>query len=114
MLSQQLAPTLPSLQVVCPHAPMGTLTVSGQRMPLWFDIKAPKTREHPELQDRDGMERTRAMLESVIKEEHEQGRKVVLGGFSQGSSSRAPEMPMRQARQADVLPLDCSPFQEPS
>lgn len=53
-------------------------------MPQWFDIKAQNSRDKPELQDVEGMEKTRQMLEGLIKTERDEGRKVVLGGFSQG------------------------------
>lgn len=53
-------------------------------VPMWFDIPEGNSRDRPERQDREGMESTRAMVERLIGEEREQGRKVLLGGFSQG------------------------------
>lgn len=51
---------------------------------MWFDILVEGSRERPDMQDQKGMERSRIMVESIIQHEVEQGRRVVLAGFSQG------------------------------
>jgi predicted esterase len=110
MLQRQLAPALPSLQIIAPHAPVGSLTVArGQRMPMWFDILVEGSRERPDMQDRDGMEQTRLMVESIIKCETEQGRKCVLAGFSQGRSCWTTR-PLQRNRPDPV----CDTLQAPS
>jgi predicted esterase len=44
-------------------------------------------RDESERQDAKGMEDTRLYVEELIRKEREDGRKVVLGGFSQGLDS---------------------------
>lgn len=84
-LEQTLADVFPSLRIVIPTAPTLPLTINGgQKISQWFDIKYPNSRDKPELQDLAGMKRTQAVVEGLIKKEKEEGRKVVLGGFSQG------------------------------
>lgn len=84
-LHSSLSTSFPSLKILLPNAPSLPLTLNGgQKMPQWFDIKAQNSRDKPELQDVEGMEKTRQMLEGLIKTERDEGRKVVLGGFSQG------------------------------
>ncbi|KAL7416031.1 acyl-protein thioesterase 1 [Mrakia frigida] len=85
-LHSSLSTSFPSLKILLPNAPSLPLTINGgQKMPQWFDIKAQNSRDKPELQDVEGMEKTRQMLEGLIKTERDEGRKVVLGGFSQGA-----------------------------
>jgi len=82
-LHSSLSTSFPSLKIVLPNAESRPFR-GGQPMPQWFDIKAEGSRDKPELQDVEGMEKTREMLEKMIKAERDEGRKVVLGGFSQG------------------------------
>jgi predicted esterase len=59
----------------------------GMKMPSWYDIfgfdKLTKM-------DKEGIERTRDQLTDLIDQEHKEGipyHRIVVGGFSQGSSS---------------------------
>lgn len=84
-LHSSLSTSFPSLKILLPNAESRPLTINGgARMPQWFDIKHQGSRDKPELQDVEGMEKTRKWLEEMIKTERNEGRKVVLGGFSQG------------------------------
>lgn len=56
----------------------------GEKMPSWYDMADGRVRDESERQDAQGMEETREYVEELIEKERQEGRKVVLGGFSQG------------------------------
>ncbi|KAI9138474.1 Phospholipase/carboxylesterase/thioesterase [Paraphysoderma sedebokerense] len=87
-VGQMLAPSLPHVKWIFPHAPVQPVTLNmGFRMPSWYDIYS--------LSDRDGKEDEKGLKESVdkvlalVKKEVDSGipsDRIVIGGFSQGAA----------------------------
>lgn len=75
---------LPFMKFILPHAPNRSVTINGGAvMPAWYDIYALNLSEHKD--DKEGIIKSRDSLNKIIDEEKSAGRKVFVGGFSQGA-----------------------------
>jgi predicted esterase len=75
---------LPFMKFILPHAPNKPVTINGGAvMPAWYDIYALNLAQHKD--DKEGIIESRDSLNKIIKEENSAGRKVFVGGFSQGA-----------------------------
>jgi predicted esterase len=75
---------LPFMKFILPHAPNRSVTINGGAvMPAWYDIYALNVSEHKD--DKEGIIQSRDSLNKIIDEEKSEGRKVFVGGFSQGA-----------------------------
>ncbi|KAI8622724.1 Phospholipase/carboxylesterase/thioesterase [Chytriomyces sp. MP71] len=87
-VGRMLAPMFPHVKFVFPNAPTIPITLNGgYRMPGWYDIVSldPNTRK----EDESGMLKTVEYVRSLIDQEVSEGiksKRIVLGGFSQGSA----------------------------
>jgi phospholipase/carboxylesterase len=77
----------PSIQFIFPQAPDRPITVNnGYVMPGWYDIKGLNMKDK---QDREGIEQSRATVETIIQEQISKGiasENIILAGFSQGGA----------------------------
>ncbi|KAI8851766.1 Phospholipase/carboxylesterase/thioesterase [Chytridium lagenaria] len=87
-VAQELSLGLPHVKFILPHAPQIPITLNGGfRMPGWYDIiSLDKTARQ---EDRPGMLKTVEIIDALIQREIDAGvdsKRIVLGGFSQGSA----------------------------
>ncbi|EIN11066.1 Phospholipase/carboxylesterase [Punctularia strigosozonata HHB-11173 SS5] len=86
-VAKMLAPKLPHVKWVLPHAPTISITANmGMLMPGWFDIKS---FDFKTAEDEAGMMKTVHSLNQLITAEVDGGidaSRIVLGGFSQGGA----------------------------
>ncbi|KAI9334286.1 Phospholipase/carboxylesterase/thioesterase [Obelidium mucronatum] len=87
-VAEQLADHFPHIKWVLPNAPSIPITLNGgYRMPGWYDIISLDHRNRKE--DEKGMLETVDKINQLIKDEIDSGiksKRIVLGGFSQGSA----------------------------
>jgi len=77
----------PYLKVVLPNAPVAPVTLNGGfRMQSWHDIKS---LDQIDREDFKGLDDSRAQIDGLIAEEVASGipgKRIILGGFSQGGA----------------------------
>ncbi|GAM17609.1 hypothetical protein SAMD00019534_007840, partial [Acytostelium subglobosum LB1] len=75
------------IKFILPNAPIQPVTINGgYRMNSWYDIKTLSERG---TEDKDDVEKSRAIIEEIIKSEVDAGipsERIILGGFSQGAA----------------------------
>ena len=76
----------PHVKIVCPQAPLLSVTLYSAILTAWFDIIS-KDPNAPE--DEQGIERSKTAIVKLIEEEISSGidpSRIVIGGFSQGGA----------------------------
>ncbi|KAI9023974.1 Alpha/Beta hydrolase protein, partial [Hyaloraphidium curvatum] len=83
-LADALAPHLPHVKWVLPHAPIRPISAFGGQMShAWYDFAGPKATEEAKKRAEEGMRSMAGQLTELLKA-HAAGTRLVLGGFSQG------------------------------
>ena len=83
---RQIQGRFPSLKMVLPSAPKVPVSLNGgMKMPAWYDIKGLGARSNETC---DGIDASFSRIQDLIKSERaaHPGKKVFLGGFSQGGA----------------------------
>ena len=79
-----LAPSLGHVRFVLPTAPTRPVTINGNMpMPAWYDIYSLSPVDH--RTDEAGISQSQAQITDLVETERQAGRKVFVGGFSQGA-----------------------------
>lgn len=82
-----LAKSLPQFRFILPTAPTRPVTLnSGIPMPAWYDLYSLSHPEAAAKVDTSGIKQSISRINTLVESEHQVGRKVILGGFSQGAA----------------------------
>lgn len=96
------------IRFIFPHAPMRPVSINnGYVMRAWYDIKDPKLNQQ---EDEAGLSASRDSINTLIKQEEEQGiatENILLAGFSQGGAMALHTGLRYENKLAGIMALSC-------
>ncbi|KAL8292673.1 hypothetical protein RQP46_001285 [Phenoliferia psychrophenolica] len=105
--ANSLIPLFPNVKFVLPTAPRRFVTVVGDRIHSWFNVKALGS-PLPEQEDTEGMLAALKALDGLVQAEVNAGipeERIVVGGFSQGCRLALLIAVMSERKLAGILGL---------
>jgi phospholipase/carboxylesterase len=108
LVPELLAPGMPHLRFVFPHAPVRPVTINnGYQMRAWYDIIGIDRRS---AEDFDGIAASAASIGDLIKAENQRGVptvRIAIAGFSQGGAMALHIATRHAEKFAGVIALSC-------